>query len=77
MAINRRSAQKTDAGEAFIARAEPGKPRRWQRGNRTQITLSIAPKLLEQLDAVAQEQEITRAALLAQWIRERLSQRAA
>ena len=39
-------------------------------GNRTQITLSIAPRLLERLDAVARERETSRAALIALWLRE-------
>ena len=43
-------------------------------GNRTQITLSIAPRLLERLDAVARERETSRAALIALWLREKLDE---
>jgi hypothetical protein len=75
MAINRR-APAADAGEAFIAKAG-SQPARWQRGNRTQITLSIAPRLLERLDAAAREREVSRAALVALWLREKLDQEAA
>jgi hypothetical protein len=73
MPINRQAP--TPAAEAFIGKAEGGKPR-WQRGNRTQITLSIAPRLLERLDAVARERETSRAALIALWLREKLDQEA-
>ena len=38
--------------------------RRWQRGNKTQITLSISPRLLERVDEVAHRKEVSRAALL-------------
>ena len=44
MAINKRAVPASDAGEKFIAKAEGGEHAvRWVRGNRTQITLSIAP----------------------------------
>jgi hypothetical protein len=36
-----------------------------RRGNRTQITLSIAPRLLDRIDAVARDRDISRAALIA------------
>jgi hypothetical protein len=43
-----------NAEESFIAKApDAAKPARWQRGNKTQITLSIAPELLEQVDEIA------------------------
>jgi hypothetical protein len=35
----------------------------WVRGNRAQITLSIAPELLRQVDAIAQREHLSRAAL--------------
>jgi hypothetical protein len=74
MTINKRSAPKaTDAGEKFIAKAEGGEhPVRWVRGNRTQITLSIAPELLQRVDTVAQRENLSRAALLTVWINEQL-----
>jgi len=50
MAINKR-APAADAGEKFIAQAEAGQHAvRWVPGNRTQITLSIAPDLLRQVE---------------------------
>ena len=77
MAINKR-APATDAGEKFIAKAEVGEHAvRWVRGNRTQITLSIAPDLLRQVDAIAQRENLNRAALLTVWINEQLRKDAA
>jgi hypothetical protein len=56
------------AEESFIAKAPDAvKPGRWQRGNKTQITLSIAPELLERLDEVARRKYVSRAALVAMW----------
>ncbi len=67
-----------NAGEAFIAKApDAAKPTRWQRGSKTQITLSIAPELLEQVDEIAHRQHLSRAALLTVWINDRLKQEAA
>jgi hypothetical protein len=77
MAINKRVSA-PDAGEAFIAKAEGAKPAtRWVRGNRTQITLSIAPELLMQVDAIAQRKHLSRAALLTVWLGEKVQQEAA
>jgi hypothetical protein len=59
---------------SFIAGAPDAKPSRWQRGNKTQITLSISPELLEQVDAVAHRRHLSRAALLTVWINDRLEQ---
>jgi hypothetical protein len=76
MAINKR-APAADA-EKFIAKAEGGEHAvRWVRGNRTQITLSIAPDLLRQVDAIAQRENLNRAALLTVWINEQLRKDAA
>ncbi len=66
-----------DAEEAFIAKAPDGKPPRWQRGNKTQITLSIAPELLQRIDEAAQRKYVSRAALVAMWLNDRLEQEAA
>jgi len=66
MAITK--ALKADRGASFIAGAPGGKRERWQRGNKTQITLSIAPELLERVDAAARERHVSRAALLTLWI---------
>ena len=63
-----KNALKADKGAGFIAGAPGGKAGRWQRGNKTQITLSIAPELLERVDAAARERHISRAALLTIWI---------
>jgi hypothetical protein len=57
---------------SFVAAAPDAKATRWQRGNRTQITLSIAPELLEQVDILARAQHLSRAALLTVWINDRL-----
>ena len=73
MAITR-ARPKPDAGEAFIAKAPDATPARWQRGNKTQITLSIAPELLEQVDEIARRKHLSRAALLTVWINDRLEQ---
>jgi hypothetical protein len=62
-----------DAGEAFIGKAPDAKPAgRWQRGTKTQITLSIAPELLDQVDEIAHRKHLSRAALLTVWINDRL-----
>jgi hypothetical protein len=63
-----------NAESSFIAGAPDAKPVRWQRGNKTQITLSISPELLEQVDAVAHRRHLSRAALLTVWINDRLEQ---
>ena len=76
MAINKR-APAADAGEKFIAKAEGGEHAvRWVRGNRTQITLSIAPELLRQVDAIAHRRHLSRAALLTVWLGEKVEQEA-
>jgi hypothetical protein len=78
MAINKRAAPAVDAGEKFIAKAGGGEHAvRWVRGNRTQITVSIAPDLLRQVDAIAQRKHLSRAALLTVWLGERVQQDAA
>jgi len=78
MTINKRAAPAVDAGEKFIAKAEGGEYAvRWLRGNRTQITVSIAPDLLRQVDAIAQRKHLSRAALLTVWLGEKVQQDAA
>lgn len=75
MTINKAA---TKAGDKFIAKAEGGQHAvRWVRGNRTQVTLSIAPDLLEKVDAVARRENLTRAALLTVWINDQLRRDAA
>jgi hypothetical protein len=63
-----------DASEAFMAKAPDAVPKRWQRGHKTQVTLSISPDLLNQVDEVAQRKHLSRAALLTVWINDRLEQ---
>jgi hypothetical protein len=41
---------------------------RFIRGNKTQITLTISPALLDRVDEVVRRKEISRAALLTLWI---------
>lgn len=50
--------------DSFVAAAPDAKSTRWQRGTRTQITLSIAPELLDRVDEVAQRKHLSRAALM-------------
>ena len=76
MAINK-GVPSTDTGEKFIAKAEGEHAVRWVRGNRTQITLSIAPDLLRQVDEIAKAENLSRAALLTVWINDQLRRRAA
>jgi metal-responsive CopG/Arc/MetJ family transcriptional regulator len=49
---------------ATEAASPDAKPARWQRGNRTQITISLAPELLDQLDQVANRKHLNRSAML-------------
>jgi hypothetical protein len=70
-------ALRSDKGAEFIAAAPDVKPERWQRGNKTQITLSISPRLLERVDEVARRKEVSRAALLTFWIGDALDREAA
>jgi hypothetical protein len=75
MAITRRA--RPAKAEAFIAGAPDTKPARWQRGNKTQITFTIAPALVEKLDAAAERRHVSRSALMTMWLVERLEQEAA
>jgi hypothetical protein len=50
---------------------------RWQRGNRTQITVSLAPELLDQLDEIARRKHLNRSSLLTVWINEALARETA
>lgn len=70
-------APKRDSGETFIVKAPGGKTERWQRGNKTQITVTIAPDLLEHVDAAARRRHFGRAALLTVWIGNALAREAA
>ena len=58
----------------FVSGAPDAKAGRWQRGTKTQITLSIAPELLERIDDVARRKYVSRAALVAMWLNDRLEQ---
>jgi hypothetical protein len=72
MAITKR-AKLADA-EAFISGAPDTKPARWQRGTKTQITFTIAPALVEKLDAAAERRHVSRSALMTMWLVDRLAQ---
>jgi hypothetical protein len=61
------------AAEAFIEAAPDTKPARWQRGNRTQVTISLAPELLDQLDQIATRKHLNRSAMLTVLIGEALA----
>jgi hypothetical protein len=69
--------KKVDSGDAFMGGAPDAKQGRWQRGNKVQITLSIAPELLERVDAIAHRKHLSRAALLTVWIGDALEREAA
>jgi len=71
MAISKRSAQ-TAATSSKTGNGE--RAGSWVRGNRTQITLSIAPDLLRQVDTIAQRKHLSRAALLTVWLGEKVEQ---
>lgn len=67
----------------FIERAPDAKPAppepertRWQRGNKTQITFSLDPDLLERIDRSARKQSLSRAAWLIVASNERLDREA-
>jgi hypothetical protein len=62
--------------DAFVAAAPDSRAGRWQRGSRTQLTLSIAPELLERVDEIAHRKHLSRSALLTVWINDRLEHEA-
>jgi hypothetical protein len=66
MAITRPKKTKEDAEDAFITAAPDAdaKPKGVMKGNRRQISLTIAPALLEKIDDLASELGQTRAALI-------------
>jgi len=61
MAITKRA---TKVADAVIEAAPDAKPARWQRGTKTQITVSLSPRLLERLDEAASQKDLNRSALL-------------
>ena len=71
MAITKRG--KPGDAEQFIAGAPDAKPARWQRNTKTQITFTIAPALGDKLDAAADRHHVSRSALMAMWLGERLA----
>jgi hypothetical protein len=77
MAIVKRAVKKTDSGERFIAGAPDGRRQRWQKGNKTQITFTVAPAVVDQLDAVCERLHVSRSALMTMWLMERLEREAA
>jgi hypothetical protein len=73
MAIaNRPKAKSTNV--AFVAGTPDAPRQRWQRGKKTQITLPISPELLAKVDEAAARRYVTRAALIAMWLGDRLAQ---
>jgi hypothetical protein len=76
MAIVKR-AGKVDPGERFIAGAPDARRQRWQKGTKTQITFTVAPELVDQLDAIASRRHVSRSALMTMWLVERLEHEAA
>jgi hypothetical protein len=77
MAIVKRAGSKADAGERFIDGAPDARRQRWQKGTKTQITFTVAPELVDQLDAVASRRHVSRSALMTMWLVERLEHEAA
>jgi hypothetical protein len=70
MAISRRP--KHDISAAFIEKGQDGGGKRWIRGSKTQITVTIAPELLKRIDAVARRDSLSRSALFTVWANEAL-----
>ena len=60
--------------QAVIEGGDDAKRARWQRGAKTQITFSVDPDLLDQIDAAARRRHINRAALLSMWAVEKLAE---
>jgi hypothetical protein len=76
MAITKRG--KAADAEAFMAAAPDARPApRWQRGSKTQITFTIAPALVDKLDAAAERRHVSRSALMTMWLVDRLAQESA
>jgi hypothetical protein len=76
MAITKRG--KAADAEAFMAGAPDARPApRWQRGSKTQITFTIAPALVDKLDAAAERRHVSRSALMTMWLVDRLAQESA
>jgi hypothetical protein len=65
------------AADSFVSAAPDAHTARWQRGSKTQVTLSIAPELLAQIDGIAHEEHLSRAALMTvifnDWLKRRVS----
>ena len=74
MSIVKRAAKKAGPGGRVIARASDAKRPRWQKGSKTQITFTIAPELVDQLDAAASRRHVSRSALMTMWLVDRLEQ---
>jgi hypothetical protein len=72
MAITKPS--KPASADDFIAGAPDVKRARWQRGNKTQITFTIAPELVDRLDVAAGRRHVSRSALMTMWLVDRLAQ---
>jgi hypothetical protein len=77
MAITKRGAAKPSAETTFIAGAGDAKPARFIRGKKAQITLSISPELLDQVDEIARRKHLSRAALVTVWLGDCVAKEAA
>jgi hypothetical protein len=67
-----------DALAVLLKRIEDlqGAPDGWQRGSKTEIAVTIAPELVDRLDAEAERWHLSRSALLTMWVTERLAEAA-
>jgi hypothetical protein len=77
MAIVKWANGKVDPCERFIAGAPDARRQRWQKGNKTQITFTVAPELVDHLDAIATRRHVSRSASMTMWLVERLEHEAA
>jgi hypothetical protein len=55
------------AETTFVAGARDAKPARFIRAKKAQITLSISPELLDQVDEIARRKHLSRAGLATAW----------
>lgn len=76
MAITRtaRPQSRHTADAVFVSEApDAQRVQRWQRGAKTQITVTIDPVLLDLIDAEARRLGLNRTALLTGWANEKLN----
>ncbi len=63
--VKQAPARPDKAAEAFISGAPDAAPRLVRKGNKVQITMTISEPLLARLDAMAEQLDQTRAALIS------------